>query len=435
MDLKLGIVKGTHKLLSLFGRGGSLPGSIALKLDKDFIKRFKMPETLILVTGTNGKTTTSNLIAESLRASGLKVINNHRGDNLNVGIATLLATNADANYVIHADAVVIEVDELTLYRQFDHLHPSHLVVTNFFRDQLDRAGEMETIIRKIMAVTKDFTGTLILNGDDPNVLRLKDNAEKAKTLLFSVGKNEESLLETDEASEGKFCPRCGNRLHYDYYQYSHIGRFNCPKDHYGEIPPDIFVEKVDKEKGTFVVNNTEFHSFINALYAIYNCASVLCVMKSLNLDLSNADKVFRTYSLKEGRNEAFKLNKPCIINLIKNPTGANEVMKEINSHEEDKMICIFLNDNDQDGHDISWIWDAHFERLNQKNIKEIVCSGLRAYDMALRLKYEGLEDKIKVIEDSVKAVHYLNEASMNSYIMCTYTALHATRAILRKEEK
>lgn len=435
MDLKLGIVKGTHKLLSLFGRGGSLPGSIALKLDKDFIKRFKMPETVILVTGTNGKTTTSNLIAESLRASGLKVINNHRGDNLNVGIATLLATNADANYVIHADAVVIEVDELTLYRQFDHLHPSHLVVTNFFRDQLDRAGEMETIIRKIMAVTKDFTGTLILNGDDPNVLRLKDNAEKAKTLLFSVGKNEESLLETDEASEGKFCPRCGNRLHYDYYQYSHIGRFNCPKDHYGEIPPDIFVEKVDKEKGTFVVNNTEFHSFINALYAIYNCASVLCVMKSLNLDLSNADKVFRTYSLKEGRNEAFKLNKPCIINLIKNPTGANEVMKEINSHEEDKMICIFLNDNDQDGHDISWIWDAHFERLNQRNIKEIVCSGLRAYDMALRLKYEGLEDKIKVIEDSVKAVHYLNEANMNSYIMCTYTALHATRAILRKEEK
>lgn len=435
MDLKLGIVKGTHKLLSLFGRGGSLPGSIALKLDKDFIKRFKMPEIVILVTGTNGKTTTSNLIAESLRASGLKAINNHRGDNLNVGIATLLATNADANYVIHADAVVIEVDELTLYRQFDHLHPSHLVVTNFFRDQLDRAGEMETIIRKIMAVTKDFTGTLILNGDDPNVLRLKDNAEKAKTLLFSVGKNEESLLETDEASEGKFCPRCGNRLHYDYYQYSHIGRFNCPKDHYGEIAPDIFVEKVDKEKGTFIVNNIEFHSFINALYAIYNCASVLCVMKSLNLDLSNADKVFRTYSLKEGRNEEFNLNKPCIINLIKNPTGANEVMKEINSHEEDKMICIFLNDNDQDGHDISWIWDAHFERLNQKNIREIVCSGLRAYDMALRLKYEGLEDKIKVIEDSVKAVHYLNEANMNSYIMCTYTALHATRAILRKEEK
>lgn len=147
MDLKLGIVKGARKLLSLVGRGGSLPGSIALAMDKDFIKRFKMPKTVILVTGTNGKTTTSNLIAESLRASGLSVINNHRGDNLNVGIATLLAANADSNYEIHADAVVIEVDELTLYRQFKNLHPTHLVVTNFFRDQLDRAGGKRLFVR------------------------------------------------------------------------------------------------------------------------------------------------------------------------------------------------------------------------------------------------------------------------------------------------
>ena len=435
MDIKLGIVKGTHKILSLFGRGGSLPGSVALTLDKDFIKRFKMPKIVILVTGTNGKTTTSNLIAESLRASGLKVINNHRGDNLNVGIATLLATNADSHYEIHADAMVIEVDELTLYRQFANLHPTHLVVTNFFRDQLDRAGEMETIIRKIMTVTKDFTGTLILNGDDPNVLRLKDNAPQAKSLLFSIAKNEDSQLETDEASEGKFCPRCGNRLHYEYYQYSHIGRFICANDHYGEIEPSVLVEKIDKENHTFTVEGKEYHSFINAIYAIYNCASVLTVMKSLNLDYSYADKVFATYKLKEGRNETFNLSKPCVINLIKNPTGANEVMKEINSHNEEKNICIFLNDNDQDGHDVSWIWDAHFERLNEPNIHEIVCSGLRAYDIALRLKYEGLEDKIKVIEDSHQAIHYLNEANMYSYVMCTYTALHATRAILRKEEK
>ena len=433
MDIRLKLVQITHALLQKAGRGGSFPGELALKMDPDFIQKFKMPEIVVLVTGTNGKTTTSNLIAESLRKAGLKVINNRRGDNLNVGIATLLASNANSNYEVQGDAAVIEVDELTLYRQFKNLHPTILVINNFFRDQLDRAGEMETIIRKIQEVTKDFIGDIILNGDDPNTLRIQDTALKARIHTFSVDRNEVSKDKTDEASEGKFCPRCGKPLKYSYYQYSHIGRFNCPKDHYGEIAPDIFVEKVDKEKGTFIVNNTEFHSFINALYAIYNCASVLCVMKSLNLDLSNADKVFRTYSLKEGRNEEFNLNKPCIINLIKNPTGANEVMKEINSHEEDKMICIFLNDNDQDGHDISWIWDAHFERLNQKNIREIVCSGLRAYDMALRLKYEGLEDKIKVIEDSVKAVHYLNEANMNSYIMCTYTALHATRAILRKE--
>ncbi|NCB33213.1 MAG: DUF1727 domain-containing protein, partial [Erysipelotrichia bacterium] len=144
---------------------------------------------------------------------------------------------------------------------------------------------------------------------------------------------------------------------------------------------------------------------------------------------------FCTYTLNEGRNELFHLSKPCVINLIKNPTGANEVMKAVLADTSDKNICIFLNDNDQDGHDVSWIWDAHFERLNQPHVKTIICSGRRAYDMALRLKYEGLGDRIQVIEDSNKAIQWLDDQDMNSDVIATYTALHPTRAILRKQEK
>ena len=156
-------------------------------------------------------------------------------------------------------------------------------------------------------------------------------------------------------------------------------------------------------------------------------------MKNLGLDTAGADDVFAHYRLKEGRNEVFELKQPCVIDLIKNPTGANEVMKEILARDEKKNICIFLNDNDQDGHDISWIWDAHFERLDDPQVERIICSGTRAYDMALRLKYEGLEDRVTVIEDSTQAIHALNEMNMQSFVMCTYTALHATRAILKKE--
>jgi len=415
------------------GRGGSLPGEIGLKLDPNFIEKFKMPAIVVLVTGTNGKTTTSNLIAESLRAAGLKVINNRRGDNLNVGIATLLATNSDAQYHVQAQAAVIEVDELTLYRQFRNLHPTHLVITNFFRDQLDRAGEMETIIRKIQDVTADFKGDIILNGDDPNTLRIADTAKLAKIHTFSVCRNAVSKDKTDEASEGKFCPRCGSPLEYEFYQYSHIGRFHCKKDGFGDVTPDVQVSKINYDTESFTVDGTEYHNFINTIYAIYNCASVLTVMKTLSLDPKAADKVFRTFVMKEGRNEVFALSKPCVINLIKNPTGANEVMKYINAQPGEKNICIFLNDNDQDGHDVSWIWDAHFERLNTPEVKHIICSGLRAYDMALRLKYEGLEDRITVIENSSEAVHWLNEQNLESYVIATYTALHPTRAILRKE--
>ena len=435
MDIRLKTVQIFHSVLAKAGRGGSLPGSLALKMDPHFIEKFKMPDKVVLVTGTNGKTTTSNLIAESLRASGMKVLNNRRGDNLNIGIATLLATGSDSSFHVQADAAVIEVDELTLYRQFKNLHPTHLVVTNFFRDQLDRAGEMETIIRKIQEVTKDFEGDIILNGDDPNSLRIADTAKKARIHIFSVGKNDVSRKTTDEASEGKFCPRCGHPLIYDYYQYSHIGRFHCEHDDFGSIHPDVYVSDIDYDRETFTVDGTAYHSFINSIYAIYNCASVLTLMKTMNLNYAGAEKVFETFVMKEGRNEVFHLSRDCVINLVKNPTGTNEVLKYILKQPEEKNICIFLNDNDQDGHDVSWIWDAHFERLNVPEVKHIICSGLRAYDMALRLKYEGLEDRITVIEDATDAISWLDKADMKSYVIATYTALHSTRAVLRKEEK
>ncbi len=434
MDIRLSIVKLAANVLKKMGRGGSFPGTLALKMDKNFIQKFQMPKIVILVTGTNGKTTTQNLIAESLRASGLKVINNRRGDNLNVGIASLLASNSDSNFRVQADAAVIEVDELTVYRQFANLHPTALVITNFFRDQLDRAGEMETIIRKIMEVTQDFDGALFLNGNDPNVMRIGENAAHADVKYYTVGKNEKSVASTDEASEGKFCPKCGRPLQYQYYQYSHIGKFACPYDGFGEVVPYVEASDVDYQEGSFVVEGKKYHSFVNSIYGVYNCSAVLAVMKYLQLDLDGANRVFSTFELKEGRNEPFQFKRPCILNLAKNPTGTNEVLKYILARENDKNILILLNDNDQDGHDVSWIWDAHFERLNVEEVKTIVCSGLRAYDMALRLKYEGLEDRILVKESAEEAVQWLAKQDRDSYVISTYTALHSTRAILKKEE-
>ena len=435
MDIQLSIVKCASWLLKKMGRGGSFPGTLGIKMDKDFIARFKMPEHVILVTGTNGKTTTQNLIAESLRQEGLKVINNKRGDNLNVGIASLLAANSDLSYHVQADVAVIEVDELTLYRQFKNLRPTALVVTNFFRDQLDRAGEMETIIRRIMEVTKDFEGDLILNANDPNVLRIGYNAAKANVHYFSVDRNAKSVETTNEASEGKFCPVCGKPLKYAYYQYSHIGKFLCPHDGFGNVQSDVEVTSIDYDHGTFQAHGRQFTSFINTIYAVYNCAAVIAVMKLLGCNFDSADTVFKTFVLKEGRNELFQLNQPCILNLAKNPTGTNEVLKYIVAQPHEKNVMIILNDNDQDGHDVSWIWDAHFERLNVPEVKKIVCSGLRAYDIALRLKYEGMEDRIEVYPGVEEAVRKLNACNLESYIISTYTALHSTRAILKKEEK
>ncbi len=433
MDLKLSLVQLCSKILTKMDRGGSLPGHLGLIMDKEFIQRFNMPNIVILVTGTNGKTSTSNMITECLRANGLSVINNRRGDNLNYGIATLLASNADSNYNIKANAAVIEIDELTLYRQFNNLKPTHLVLTNFFRDQLDRAGEMETIIRKIEEVVKDFKGDLVLNGDDPNIVRIGEANQNGKVHYYSVGEYDKSKKETDEASEGKFCPLCNKPLKYEYYQYSHIGRFKCENDNFGDIEKDVFVEKINDDY-SFMVEGYEYHPRLKAIFNIYNCAAVINTVKTLNLNYKDvADNIFSNFEVKEGRNELFHLNKDCRLNLIKNPTGANEVMKYVLSDDKDKNVCIILNDNIPDGTDISWIWDAHFERLNVDSVKHIICSGLRAYDIALRLKYEGLKDKIIVIEDFKEVINYLNNDNLESHILSTYTALLKMRSLLEKE--
>lgn len=432
--LRLIIVKMIRFVLVKMGRGGSLPGNIGLKMDAKLLSRFKMPKHVILVTGTNGKTTTSNLIVESLKASGLKVIGNRRGDNLREGIATLLCANSDLSYRIKADAVVLEVDELTIPRVFDQLHVSAFVINNFFRDQLDRAGEMETIVRKIESVLPDYKGQLILNGNDPNVVRLADTAVQAEIFFYDVNECAVSSSISNEASEGKFCPRCGAELHYDYYQYSHIGKFHCEKDGFGIHTASVCVESVDFDAQNMMVNGQSIPMFQNAVYAVYNCAAVLTLLKAMNIEWHYAAKVFDEFEMNDGRNETFMIDGTrCVLNLIKNPTGANEVMKAIIKQGNERSVLIVLNDNDQDGRDVSWIWDAHFDLLIDPQTKNIICSGTRAYDMALRLKYEGYEDGLQVEENLSKAVDLLCESDGEYTVISTYTALQNCRSILRRK--
>lgn len=432
--LRLIIVKMIRFVLVKMGRGGSLPGNIGLKMDAKLLSRFKMPKHVILVTGTNGKTTTSNLIVESLKASGLKVIGNRRGDNLREGIATLLCANSDLSYRIKADAVVLEVDELTIPRVFDQLHVSAFVINNFFRDQLDRAGEMETIVRKIESVLPDYKGQLILNGNDPNVVRLADTAVQAEIFFYDVNECAVSSSISNEASEGKFCPRCGAELHYDYYQYSHIGKFHCEKDGFGIHTASVCVESVDFDAQNMMVNGQSIPMFQNAVYAVYNCAAVLTLLKAMNIEWHYAAKVFDEFEMNDGRNETFMIDGTrCVLNLIKNPTGANEVMKAIVKQGNERSVLIVLNDNDQDGRDVSWIWDAHFDLLIDPQTKNIICSGTRAYDMALRLKYEGYEDGLQVEENLSKAVDLLCESDGEYTVISTYTALQNCRSILRRK--
>ena len=329
--------------LHLIGRGGSMPGSIGCKIDSNILTKLKFNGPVILVTGTNGKTSTANMIADLLQRAGYHVISNRKGDNLKAGIVTTLLTHSSLSGHIQADAVVLECDELNVRHILPYIPVTDFVVNNFFRDQLDRAREMEQLIDSIENVLPNYSGRLILNGNDPNVVRFNLVARKASTSYFGMDRNKYSVEKTNEASEGKFCPKCGSRLEYEYYQYSHIGKFHCSHCDFKTPDLDICLKDIDLDSETFTCENVTYTSPYEGMYSMYNCAVVLDVAKQYNISKECIEYVFSHAPKPAGRNESFYANgQTCVLNLVKNPTGANEVMKVIEKDPEDKTIVIVL---------------------------------------------------------------------------------------------
>ena len=431
MSFKLAILvaRFTKLILSIFGRrGGSLPGKLGLKICPSIMNHITYPKTIILVTGTNGKTTTTNLIYNVLKTNYNNVLGNIGGDNLYAGINTLLLLNTSFKGKIKADVIVLEVDELSVNKIMENIPVTHFVLLNLFRDQLDRAGEMQIIINRFDTILESFNGNIILNGDDPNVYRLGYNRDNV--YYFSSCRQEEAVKISNEATEGKFCFICNNLLEYDYYQYSHIGSFKCPCCNYSNNESYIKAYDLDINNKYFVVDDYKFNNPYDNIYSLYNCLSIITLSKLLGIDYDKVNKVFSSFKMNDGRMENFNLNRNVILNLIKNPTGANEVIKYINKDKRSKDLWIILNDNGQDGRDVSWIYDVKFELLNNPNIDSIICSGTRGYDLALALKYNEL-DNIIVYETDQKAYEYFKDLNNIGYIMVTYTALQKTRKLLK----
>ena len=422
------------KGLKMIGRGGSLPGQIGLKLDANILNTLKFKGPVVLVTGTNGKTSTANMISDLFEKAGKKVISNRKGDNLKEGIATTLLTHSSLDGIVQADAVVLEVDELNIKYILPNIPVTALVVNNFFRDQLDRAKEMELLIESIENVLGDYDQTLVLNGNDPNVVRLALKSPKAHKVYFGLAKNQYSTITTHEANEGKFCPNCGSLLQYAHYQYSHIGQFKCSACQFKTPFLHIELKDINLDDNTFVCFDHTFTCPYDGMYSMYNCAAVIAVADIYGVELECIDSVFANAPQPKGRNEKFAFgDQKVVLNLIKNPTGANEVLKVIEKDCCKKTILIALNDREQDGTDISWIYDTYFEKVMTASTESFICTGARAYDMALRLQYGGYKGEILVKESMNEAVQVAMHRSKTVYAIATYTALLPVRAAIVKE--
>lgn len=421
------ILKICHK------NGGNFLGKIAFDWNPEIFKYFKVNCPVIAVSATNGKTMTNNCIGYTLKTAGNKVVSNIEGNNMETGILSTILKNCTLTGKIKADYLVFEVDESYIPVVFKDFRLDTLVILNFFRDQLDRNGEVESLILRINEFLKTYTGNLILNNDDPNVARLgQANPNNKNVYYFSVDKYKFATEQIKEAGEGKFCPFCKTRLEYEYYQYSHVGKFKCPNCNFGDNEIYKLATNVDLKNRCFDIDENTYKINGNSIYLIYNYTAVYSVCSLYGISNDIVKKAFSTFALNNGRLEEIKINNvPTIINLAKNPTGSNVSLRILNEDDSEKELLFVLNDNIADGFDVSWIWDINFDNLN--NVSRIITSGTRAYDIAIRIKTSGFPaEKIEPylnLEDAVKALY---KTDIKKYVIANYTSLQPTRHELKK---
>lgn len=421
------ILKICHK------NGGNFLGKIAFDWNPEIFKYFKVNCPVIAVSATNGKTMTNNCIGYTLKTAGKKVVSNVEGNNMETGILSTILKNCTLTGKIKADYLVFEVDESYIPVVFKDFRLDTLVILNFFRDQLDRNGEVESLILRINEFLKTYTGNLILNNDDPNVVRLgQANPSNSNIYYFSVDKYKFATEKIKEAGEGKFCPFCKTRLEYEYYQYSHVGKFKCPNCNFGDNEIYKLATNVDLKNRCFDIDGNTYKINGNSIYLIYNYTAVYTVCSLYDISNDVVKKAFSTFALNNGRLEEITIHGvPTIINLAKNPTGSNVSLRILNEDDSQKELLFVLNDNIADGFDVSWIWDINFNNLN--NVSRVVTSGTRAYDIAIRIKTSGFHaEKIEPylnLEDAVKALY---KTDVKKYVIANYTSLQPTRHELKK---
>ena len=432
------------KCLILLGKllgkkGSSTPGSIALKIYPDILKDLakQVKEKTVLVCGTNGKTTTTNLLYSLIANCNKKVVCNNVGANMLPGVACAYIAKANIFGKLNADYAVLECDEAYLRHIVKHVNADKIIITNLFRDQLDRYGEIDATVKLLdeaFSYAENFE--LILNGDDPLCAHFagKYNAK-------SYGISEDKNLCKNEIKEGRFCLNCQNELTYNYCHYSQLGDFKCEKCGYKRNKPDYDVTNINLDGAmkfdvSFLGKKVTLNVNYKGFYNIYNILAAFSAYNELGLDISGINNVFNSYKPQIGRMETFTINKKDVtLNLSKNGAGFNQAIATLLNDTREKDVYFVLNDAPSDGTDITWLWDVDFELLKSANIKNIYSGGTRKDDLAIRISYAGFENVCVMDNNKENLRKFLFSSNSPAYLLVNYTALFQTQNDLKTLEK
>ncbi len=436
--LRLGVAsivaRAAAAVLRIGGSGGtSAPGKVLLALAPDAIaqRSAALARGCAVISATNGKTTTSTIVAEIMRADGVTLVHNRAGANMAGGIAATLNGQ-------RGDFGLFEVDEFWLPSLVEQLHPRALLLANLFRDQLDRYGELDLIVDRWREVVRSGAGArMVLNADDPLIAGLGADADQP--LYFGIEDETVGSTVAQHAAEQACCPVCSAQFSYSRYFIGHLGHYACPNGHVARPTAQITASEIrlrglSGSSFTLTIGQESFATelAIPGLYNVYNAVAAAALASSLGV---SSDKIIAGIAAARpafGRAETIQVaGRECSIMLIKNPAGTNEVLRTLASDEESHDLLIVLNDQIADGRDISWVWDADFEALAATK-RPIICSGSRAVELALRLKYGGVEvERLELypqLDEALAAALAANGGRL--VILPTYTAMLEVRELL-----
>jgi UDP-N-acetylmuramyl tripeptide synthase len=429
------------------GLGSNFPGRIAGKVAPNVLGDLSRQarQGIIAVTGTNGKSTTSGLLSSILKSAGLEIVHNTQGANLVPGITACLINAASWDGSLDVDYCLFEIDEAALPLVAREAKIGTIVVTNLFRDQLDRFGELDTTSRLIDQGIAINTSLAVLNADDPNVSQLAPNSTRLFFGIESLLENKPGSVEGQELNKSDnaelaYCHKCGAEVSYSRFYYGQLGLWTCSKCDHGRPQPDVWAEKVDlhPEYSEFQahVKGSVFdvHVPLPGLFNVYNALSALAAATTLSISHQAIRDGLKTYKTLFGRSERVTIKgKQVLIQLIKNPAGASQAVSSVVSDPQ-ALVLIAINDNLADGRDISWLWDADFEQLSTAN-RQIIVSGARAEDMAVRMKYAGFaSENIVCIPKLSKALDEALSrlsAGQTLRLLPTYTCLLELQKLLK----
>jgi len=384
-------------------KGSSLPGKVALKLDNNILKKIVLPKDIIMVTGSNGKTSTTEIIYSILTENGYKVGCNVEGSNQIEGATTVILNSCNLMGKVKKDIILLEVDEQYLKYITKYITPTYLIVTNVYRDQMTRNGHPEFIYNTIKEGIPEET-KLILNTDDPlsSLLGFK----RDNVIYFGIGKNDlDSTENISVYNDGVYCPNCKNKMEYEYYHFNHIGKYKCVNCGHERKDPQYEITNIDLNTGVIKINNEyELKLNLTSMYNAYNELASFAITNTIGVDPQNILSKLNQYVLKNDRVQTFEIEGKkgmLLTSKHENSISYNQSLRYIVKENKPCTIVIIVDAVSRKyfTSETSWIWDIDFELLNADCVKSIILAGKYVHDLSIRMEYANI-DKNKIIKES-----------------------------------